>query len=200
MKPSDSDGLLAPRHAPDNLLIVGALDLYTSGCAAAGIEPQPVDSGRSMVRRSVWRGAYEGAIVTLKHGKETVAIYDVTAERRQQWDDPESRIHWDFERAYTPDQLRAFEPLFAEMKSWWAAQVVQWRESGGGPGSFVVGAGIAVRVLRPRCRKTERQEIIYAPSREAAGASGCWEPFVNEIITRLKAQGVEAHYQPGRLD
>jgi hypothetical protein len=200
MKPSDAAGLLAPRNAPDSMLIQGAFDAYTSSCVQAGIEPQPVETGQSTIRRRVWRGAYTGAVVCLNDGKDAIAIYDVSAERRQRWDEPVSQIHWSFDRAYTPEQLRAFEPLCAEVKSWWVVQVAKWRENGGPPGSFVTGAGIAARVLRPRCRNTDWEQIIYAPSREAGGASGCWEPFVDEILMRLMANGLVASYQPGRLD
>src|SRR5271166_588704 len=51
MKPSDSDGLLAPRNAPGKMLIQRALDAYNSACSQAGIEPRPVDTRRSTVRR-----------------------------------------------------------------------------------------------------------------------------------------------------
>jgi hypothetical protein len=115
MKPSDSDGLLAPRNASDKVLIQCALDAYKSACKQAGTEPQPIDTLRSTVRRSVWRGAYTGAIVILHHGKDTTAIYDVCAERRRQWDESEARVHWSLKRAYTFEHLRPFEPLFAEL-------------------------------------------------------------------------------------
>jgi hypothetical protein len=200
MKPSDSNGLLAPRNAPDKTLIQRALDAYNSACKQAGIEPRPIDTRRSTVRRSVWRGGYTGAIVILHHGKQTTAIYDVSAERRRRWDESESRVHWSLERAYTSEQLHPFEPLFAELKNWWSTQAAKLRQSGGASGSFVRGAGIAVRVLRPRCRHTDWQEIIHSPTREVGGASGCWEPFVDEILARLAAQGVEARYKPGCLD
>jgi hypothetical protein len=199
MKPSDSDGLLAPRNAPDPTLIRRALRAYVSDCKQAGIEPRPVDARRSTVRRRAWRGSYTGAIVILHHGRETVAVYDLRTERYRSLKEARARVHWSLWRAYTPEQLLSFKPLFAELADWWSAQAAQWWDNGGRSGSFVLGAGIAVSVLRPRCRRTEPQHIIGTP-REAGGNAGGWEPFVDKILARLRARGVEAFYDPGRLD
>ena len=206
MKLSDTDGHLAPRKVPDQDLISRALKAYISACTQAAINPHPIDPRRSLVRRHTWGGGYDRAtgynraIVILKHGQETVAVYEIFAHRYRSIRESRSRLHWEFRRAYLPEQLRAFKPLFAELESWWSTQATNWWASGGGPGSFVLGAGIAVHVLRPRCRKTEYQQIIDVPCRETGGNAGGWEPFVDEILARLKAQGIEASYDEGRLD
>ena len=62
------------------------------------------------------------------------------------------------------------------------------------------GRNCRPRSASVRGRNTDWQQIIYAPSHDVGGASGCWEPFVDEILARLGAQGVEARYEPGRLD
>ena len=70
----------------------------------------------------------------------------------------------------------------------------------GDKGSCVLGAGLVVRYLPPRCRRDVEHEIISARDATSAQGSCVWEESKDEVIAFLAARGIVASYACGNMD
>lgn len=70
----------------------------------------------------------------------------------------------------------------------------------GDEGNCVVGAGIEIMYIPPRCRKPRREMIIS--SRDVACAQGSlnWERGKDHVISYLRDNGIDAIYNWGMMD
>jgi hypothetical protein len=67
-------------------------------------------------------------------------------------------------------------------------------------GSAIIGDGIGIMFIAPRCRTPRLHLIISA--REVQFAQGCahYEPAGSAVVEWLQKQGVDAFYVYGRMD
>lgn len=81
-------------------------------------------------------------------------------------------------------------PLFAEARRMWAhdGQHVEGR------GSAVIGAGIGVMYIPPRCRNPRERVVVECPF-QTDGAITVWRPLLF-----LARHGIPAFHVYGRLD
>lgn len=103
-------------------------------------------------------------------------------------------------KAYKLADLAALAPVIEEARVMWLARTTKHIAERGDEGTCVLGAGIAVHHLPPRCRKPLTRIVISADEFPAQGAS-TWESSVREVLAFLASKGVEdAWYSPGRMD
>lgn len=70
----------------------------------------------------------------------------------------------------------------------------------GDRGSCVLGAGIVVRYLPPRCRNAIDKMIISSSDVTGAQGASIWEASTEEVICFLAERGIDASYEFGRMD
>jgi hypothetical protein len=96
----------------------------------------------------------------------------------------------------TPEVIRAIE----DAKDLWRHRCGEYVVQHGDKGSCVLGAGIVVAFLPPRCRHAVDQEIIAANEATNAQGSCVWEESVRDVIAFLARRGIVARYECGRMD
>lgn len=84
---------------------------------------------------------------------------------------------------------------------------IMWRERceayynhHGDVGSCVIGAGIEVDFMAPHCKKVSQKMIISVSHVSPTQGSCVWEDSITDIIAYLRERGIDAHYNPGRMD
>lgn len=99
---------------------------------------------------------------------------------------------------YDKKDLSEKADIISEAKAMWDAKTKEYVEKNGDMGSCVVGAGIVIHYLGPRCRKPVIENIILSPA--CAQGSLSWESSVKEVLLFLKNNGIEATYEHGWMD
>ena len=85
-------------------------------------------------------------------------------------------------------------------KTLWRDRCQEYLDKNGDQGTCVLGAGISVHYLGPRCRRPSSKMIIEACEVCRAQGSLVWEKSVDEVLAYLKSKGIEAWYSPGFMD
>lgn len=99
-------------------------------------------------------------------------------------------------------ELIKFQPVIEQAKQMWKdLSEKAYNEDGQADlGSCVLGDGICVLVVPPRCRKEHSITII--PSREVSKCQGSlhYERYVSQVVDFLQENGLDAYYHYGFLD
>ena len=88
---------------------------------------------------------------------------------------------------YTDDDLKRAEQYFIEADRLWKKHYKD-------DGSVVIGAGIAVLYLPPRCLNPKEKIVISSPGQ------GDGSDSVNIPLNLLALYGIGAWFEPGRMD
>lgn len=92
------------------------------------------------------------------------------------------------------------QQILGEAKRDWADRIATYVHQHGDVGSCVLGAGIAVWYLPPRCRKPRKKVIINPHVIVPYQGSVTWEVSANIIVDYLKKNGIECWFEYGRMD
>lgn len=103
-------------------------------------------------------------------------------------------------KIYKAKELEKFTIIVAQGKRRWAELCEREYQSNGDQGTCVLGAGIAVYCIPPRCRKPIEKILIHAHDVSRAQGSVTWEKSVYGIIDELRAKGLDCYYAQGRMD
>lgn len=97
-------------------------------------------------------------------------------------------------------ELKNYQDIIAKAKAAWDAAAKEQFALRGDTGSCIMGDGIEVEVLPPRCKYPRR--IMIIPSREVSYAQGSihYEAVKDIAINMLKEAGLNVHYNYGRMD
>jgi hypothetical protein len=95
---------------------------------------------------------------------------------------------------------REFQASVNRAKDLWKRQCDKYISEHGDQGTCVLGAGIEVWYLAPRCRIHRTHMIISQHQVTGAQGSLVWEASVNEVLAFLKSEGIIAFYNQGRMD
>ena len=85
-------------------------------------------------------------------------------------------------------------------KTLWRDRCQEYMSKEGDAGTCVLGAGIYVYYLAPRCRRPSQHTIIDVSDVCGAQGSLVWEHSEKEVLTFLREQGLDVHYNPGNMD
>ena len=102
--------------------------------------------------------------------------------------------------AYQDADLVKFQNAIDCAKTLWRDRCQAYLDKNGDQGTCVLGAGITIEYLPPRCRTPCANTIIEASEICAAQGSLVWEDSIKEVLSYLEGRGVEARYNPGRMD
>lgn len=103
-------------------------------------------------------------------------------------------------KVHKPKEVESMKPFIEEAKAEWARLAKETYERSGDQGSCVIGDGIKIYWIPPRC-KLPRERMIIA-SNEVSHCQGSlhYEAHADTILKRLRANGIDAHYCSGRMD
>jgi hypothetical protein len=103
-------------------------------------------------------------------------------------------------KAYRQRDLDAFAGHIKWVKEQWRAAARVEFERHGDKGSCIMGDGIAVMLIPPRCRTPRRHLII--DSREVASCQGSlhYEAVAGDAVRALQAFEIECFYHYGVMD
>jgi hypothetical protein len=87
-----------------------------------------------------------------------------------------------------------------QAREMWRSRCDAFLAQHGDEGTSVLGAGIEVDIIPARCRHYRPITVISASSVTRAQGASVWEDSVRDIIAFLGQHGIEAHYNPGRMD
>jgi hypothetical protein len=102
--------------------------------------------------------------------------------------------------AYNDKDLASFTDVINKATAMWRERCKNHFVKHGDTGTCVMGAGIVVEYIAPRCRKSKRLTIISANSVASAQGSTNWEESEDDIVAYLKENGVECSYYCGWMD
>lgn len=97
-------------------------------------------------------------------------------------------------------ELSNFNEVINEARAMWEKSAREYYERNGDVGSCVLGAGICVDVVPPRCRKARSVMIISASSVARCQGSLHWEYNVGAVVDYLRSNGLDAYFDCGRMD
>jgi len=97
-------------------------------------------------------------------------------------------------------ELSNYSEVIAAARVMWKKSAEAYYNEKGDVGSCVLGSGITVDVVPPRCRKPRKMMLIS--SHEVARCQGSlhWEHNVGLVVDYLRANGVDAKFDWGRMD
>lgn len=102
---------------------------------------------------------------------------------------------------YTPKDVDGnFLNIVTQAKDMWKKICEENFVKYGDEGSCVVGAGISIYFIPPRCRNYRRSYIIRADDVTNCQGSLSWERDIEKVIEYLKNNGIDCHYNGGRMD
>ncbi len=98
---------------------------------------------------------------------------------------------------YHWQNMGQFAKLIGDARRLWNQRAREYFEAHGDRGTCVMGAGIAVYQIPPRCKKHRSVIIIDSPLYQ-----GCltWEASVNEVLDFLRNGGLDCFYAAGMMD
>jgi len=98
---------------------------------------------------------------------------------------------------YRRKDLEKFVPFFNEAQQTWREKTVAHVKKHGDTGTCIIGDGIFVNYIPPRCRKAKPLKVV---SPQGAQGSYNYEQFKDEIMEYLRREGVDCYYRWGRMD
>jgi hypothetical protein len=105
----------------------------------------------------------------------------------------------DFTKVYRDADLVVLMEVITDAASIWAMKCAEFVKSGKNSGTCVLGAGIEVDYLPARAKNYRPLRIIGTPWTADQGSLS-WETSLPEVLGYLKQHGVDARYNPGRMD
>lgn len=104
------------------------------------------------------------------------------------------------EKIYKATEYEALRnhPAVAQARAQWQVATEEAHKKHGDRGSCILGEGIYVFAVRPRCRKPERMRLISPPTSvqgEVVRLAG-----MNEAVAFLRAAGIECFGFCGNMD
>lgn len=93
-----------------------------------------------------------------------------------------------------------FQSVVGKAKEMWANACKAAFPRFGDCGSCVCGAGISIDFIAPRCTVAKPKIIITAASVSPAQGCGAFEPYAQPVLDYLRANGIDAHYEYGKMD
>lgn len=101
---------------------------------------------------------------------------------------------------YRPEDLAKLQNVIWNARDKWRALCEKNLKNFGDTGTIVMGAGIAISYIPPRCRYARSHIIIHANEVSRCQGALNWETNISSILDFLRANGVDAYYEPGRMD
>lgn len=101
---------------------------------------------------------------------------------------------------YNDKDLTEKSSVIEQALSLWHTRCNEYKEKHGDQGTSVLGAGISVYYLPPRCRNYQIKMIIPAIKATKCQGDSVWESSKHEILTFLKSNGIKAYYEAGNMD
>jgi hypothetical protein len=98
------------------------------------------------------------------------------------------------------DMTDQFKETIFRAKKMWMAICKENFEKDGDKGSCVLGAGITIMLLLPKCRKPRRTMIIASNEVAQCQGSANWEKGNQQVLSFLSKNGIEAAYECGNMD
>lgn len=96
-------------------------------------------------------------------------------------------------------QSPTFQGIVKSVALAWSKMCEQYVEKHGDFGTAVIGAGIAVWYLGPKCRRPEEKLIISRHQIGGWQAEEIWLGSVRQVLQMLQDNGISAHYKAGSL-
>lgn len=93
-----------------------------------------------------------------------------------------------------------FKSIVQEATTLWKAKCESNYAEHGDNGSCVLGAGIYVYFIPKGHRKEEKRMIICASDVSCCQGSLNWEIGINDILSYLKENGIDAKFEYGTMD
>lgn len=103
-------------------------------------------------------------------------------------------------QAYKENFIAEKNSVIRQAKQMWAERCAEYVKNYGDRGTCVLGAGIEIDFIPPRCRTPRRMMLISASSVCNAQGSIVWEDSKDEIINFLRENGIECRYAWGNMD
>lgn len=100
----------------------------------------------------------------------------------------------------TGESLSKSSHMIAAARDMWASRCATFIQAHGIQGTCVIGAGIAVKYLPPRCRNAEDRIIIQALDVAGSDGASVWEESVKDVVEFLKPVFPSVFYACGRMD
>lgn len=97
-------------------------------------------------------------------------------------------------------ELSKYNEVVNNARDMWMVSAEEHFNEHGDVGSCVLGAGIKVEVVPPRCRKPRSLMLISANEVAKCQGSLHWEHNVQEIVNYLRGQGLDVYFDYGRMD
>jgi hypothetical protein len=103
-------------------------------------------------------------------------------------------------RTYKKAEIEKMSAIIEKAKQMWDAASKEEFSKTGDRGSCIMGDGIEILYVPPRCRKPQKLMII--PSRTVAYAQGSlhYEATKDVALRFLEENGIECQYNYGRMD
>lgn len=98
------------------------------------------------------------------------------------------------------DLDNSFIKTIEAAKQLWKSSCEENYKKYGDEGSCVIGAGICIYFIPPKCRNPTVRQIISSNEVSCAQGSLNWERGLDEVIEFLSKNWIEAKYIPGYMD
>lgn len=97
-------------------------------------------------------------------------------------------------------ELAKYRKVIDEAREMWEKSAREYYDKNGDTGSCVIGAGIKIEVIPPRCRKPRAMMLISANEVARCQGSLHWEHNVQTVVNYLRDNGLNAFFDYGRMD
>jgi hypothetical protein len=103
-------------------------------------------------------------------------------------------------KTYKPADMEKMKTVIETAREMWDEQAKKEFEKYGDRGSCIVGDGIVVSYIPPRCRKPTELFIIRSSSVAYCQGNLHYEATLHVALDYLKSHGIECRYNHGRMD
>jgi hypothetical protein len=98
------------------------------------------------------------------------------------------------------DFVGAFNASVKKAREMWLVSCIENFKNDGDNGTCVLGAGIQIWYLAPKCRKPSKMMLISANSVSQCQGSTNWEKGREAVLSSLRADGIDCQYAWGNAD
>lgn len=103
-------------------------------------------------------------------------------------------------KIYKTKELEQFKSLIEQAKTMWIDLAQKEFQSKGDSGCCVIGAGLEVYVLPPRCKHPQSLQLISFNEVSPCQGESAVQNTSKQIVEFLKQHGLETRYNYGRMD
>jgi hypothetical protein len=103
----------------------------------------------------------------------------------------------DIQKYYTKKDLEKFKDIVDEARNLWQNLMYEYHSIHGDVGTCIIGNGIKVTYLAPKCRIPKDMKII---SPRGYQGSLVMDTTASKIVEFLKSKGIECYYDSGSMD